>query len=263
MAILSLQGNMGGNPVWNNPNVWAGDSVGNPVTPKAGNPCFLWARVFNLYNGPVNNITVSFFVLLPSGNGLWPPEAHGTNVIGQIPANGNATIYCSIPWVPDSSQSSHQCLVAVGYCDECPPPPTVPGTPVNANDIQVAQHNVDIHQLSAAETTVLRPFDINDTGHSGYVQISRAPLAANSSLLRTRGIPADIPEAPGGEQIGLADRVTGEALGEKVSYRPGERWQLNAVIDTAQRVPGTAALYHVSFVENGSVIGGVSNIILH
>src|SRR5579863_1765979 len=164
MSILSLQQNMGGSQVWDNPNVFPGDIYGNPVTPQAGQLCYLWARVFNMDSSPINNVTVSYYVLLPSGNSQWPPQPHGTCAVDQIPPLGNVVVSCTIPWIPDSSQSSHQCIVAVAFCDECPPPPTIPGTQINAYDTQVGQHNVDIHQLSDNIAPVLRPFNITDTG---------------------------------------------------------------------------------------------------
>src|SRR6187402_3401860 len=113
---ISLQQNMNGQPLWCNPNVYPGDVNGNPLTPQVGVPIHLWSKVYNTGTNPALDLEVSFFIIIASGGVNWPQAAHGSGAVASLPAGQTASIMCTVPWIPDSSLGSHQCIAAVAGC---------------------------------------------------------------------------------------------------------------------------------------------------
>lgn len=257
---ITLHYNTGGAEPWDNPNLYPGDINGNPVTPQSGVECYLWAKPANIGSTTLQFVEVTFFVLPPSGSLVWPDEAHGSNSVPSLDANQQTRIGCSVPWVPDSSQNSHQCLAAVVSCLDCPAPSTTPGTPVNYNDSQTAQHNVTINTVSAKQA-VSRPFRVNAPASAGYVEMTREPLSENKSVLTARGISPDSQEAPR-EDFNITNE-SGEDLGTKVPFEKDETLLLFSQVTVREIRPGNVAVYHIKHYENGELKGGVSHIVQH
>lgn len=260
---ITLHENMGNSPAWSNPNVWPGDSNGNPITPQHGQEAHLWARVKNDGTAEATNVVVSFYLCNPSGGLVWPAAAHGSNSVPSLAAGGEVNIMCSVPWIPNSTTGAHKCIVAVASCLDCPAPSTEPGTAIDPNNKQIGQHNITIHQLSKSANIVKRSFHIQAPAKGGHVELQRDALANNSDLLRAKGINPNIQEAPSDEVHNIVNTRTGEKYGNKLQFNAGDNHDLEANIQVNTPKEGTAALYHVRHYEDGKLVGGVSHLILH
>jgi hypothetical protein len=250
-----------------NPNVYPGDTNGNPVTPQNGVPCHLWGVVQNNGTEEAQAVIATFYICIPSSNVVWPAAAHGSGSIPTLAPGATARIMCTIPWIPDSSIATHQCIVGVASCLDCPAPPTVPGTPVpydgTGRDQQVGLHNVFLTAATNRTAATTRHFTIHNAANDGYVQITREPLADNIATLKSKGIDPLLPEAPQGDTLNIFRQSDGKALGSRFNFAAGETHELYTEIGLPTIEPGTAAIYHVQQFEKGQLVGGVSQIITH
>ena len=259
---ITLQENIQGHAIYDNPNVYAGDINGNPVTPKAGVPCYLWAKPQNTGTESASAVNVSFFICIPSPQPVWPQSAHGSAALSTLAAGQIASLFCSVPWVPDSSYGSHQCLVAVVSCLDCPAPPTPPGQQVNPYNTQTAMHNVFLFMLQAGLQTVERNFDVINAPVAGRLVMTRVPLAARAATLQSLGVDPNLPEAPPHDKFGIVDKADGSDKGTTLTIQAGDNYSLHAAVEVNNTSPGTAAFYQVEQFEGDTSLGGVSFIIL-
>jgi hypothetical protein len=260
-ASITLQQNMNGQPIWCNPNVYPGDANGNPVTPQIGVPIHLWAKVDNNGTDPALDLEVSFFIVMASGGINWPQSAHGSGALSALPPGQIMGVMCSVPWIPDSSLGTHQCIVAVASCLDCPSPPTVPGTAVAVSNQQIGLHNVFLAIVAAASPAVERSFNILNARAPGYVKMTRGSLSAHPDLLTSRGLDPTLAEAPQNEKFGIVARSDGGEKGTTLHFNAGDTHALNAKVEANNADPGTAAIYHVEHYENNELLGGVSLIV--
>jgi hypothetical protein len=260
---VTLHQNWGSYAPYDNPNVYPGDINGNPVTPQRGVECHLWAKVQNNGTATAQFVNVSFFLCVPAGNVVWPPSAHGSGSVPSIAVGATQPVMCSIPWIPDTTVSAHQCLVGVASCLDCPAPPTTPGQPVDFNNPQIGQHNLTISLVTVTSDSTARYFNVVDSKNPGYVQITREPLSKHAAALKSRGIDPKIPEAPSGEKLDIKRQSDDKAFGDRMDFKAGEKHELYTIVHCNDIKPGTAAIYHVQHFENNKLIGGVSQIILY
>lgn len=261
---ITIHQNIGGNPVWANPNLWTGDKDGKPVTPKHGEDCYLWVNVENNGTEEDKIISVSFYILQPAAGLTWPEISFGVGSANSIAVGANKNIVCGTVWKPDSSKDAHQCLVAVVSCMDCPPPPTTPGTKVNASLDQVAQHNVSIQKLEGRQNIILRPFHVINAKSAGRIVVARKTLTDYASVLKRRGIAPGIKEAPNEQSSKIVRQSDGVVMGDNVmNFSAGETHALNLSVSFIEHKPGTAALYDVMQYEDNELKGGVSLIVIH
>ncbi len=264
MHSITIHQNIGNNPLWRNPNVWPGDSTGQPVVPKSGEACYLWAKFQNDGSMYAQNVTISYYVCVPSTSLLWPGTPLGVALVAKLAPGTIAKAVCGTQWIPDINTSPHQCLVAVVSCQDCPPPPSITGTKVDASLGQVAQHNVTIVKATETQNVVSRSFYITNAPTSGKIAVTRVPLAANATVLTSRGIDPSIPEAPNEESLKIVRQSDGAVMGDNsLSLNAGESYDLNLVVSFQEIKPGTAAFYQVQQYEQGQLIGGVGLVVLH
>jgi hypothetical protein len=273
-VTLSLHQNMGSNPLWVNPNVWAGDVSGNPVTPKAGQPCYLWANVANTGDEDAN-VTVQFYWF-----GAAPLLTYGNvNVVGIgggfVSAGGSQNIVCNTPWIPVYVNSGHECLIAVCGALLDPPPPTQSNNMVDASDAQTAMHNLTVVQLSASTSQIVYRFSppTSNTARpgEGIVQARRVPLQEYQGLLQKKGLTSLPDESAEAESfyISHADQnLTSDGLpinlGTQFAVAPNVDHDLALVINLPSGpAQGSAALYFVEYLEKEKCVGGIGVIVLH
>lgn len=259
---ITLHHDMGGELVFQNPNLWVGNELGDPIVPKNGVECYLWANVFNNGNMPAHNINVTYAVLFYAGDLRWP-KATGTAAIASLEPNQSARLRCFPPWVPDSSITPHQCLVAAVNCDHCPIVDTAPGDVINPSREQAAQHNTTIAAVTAASLSVLKQFYIMNTAGPGVATLTRLRLAENAAVLMSLGIDTVISEAPEQDSLTILNRATGADMGTSVSYEAGQVFELALNVSFKTIKPGTAALYTVSYYEQGKIVNGIGLVVLH
>ena len=260
---VTLHQNWGSYPPYLNPNVYPGDKNGNPVTPQRGVECHLWAKVQNNGTAIAQIVNVSFYLCIPSSNVVWPKSAHGSGSVSSIAVGATQAIMCSVPWIPDSTVSSHQCLVGVASCLDCPAPSTTPGQPVDANNPQIGQHNLTITLVAATADSTTRYFSVMPSKNPGYVQITREPLSKNAVALKSRGIDPNIPEAPKGEKLSIKRQSDDKEFGDRMDFKAGEKHELYTTVHCNDIKSGTAAIYHVQHFENNKLVGGVGQVILY
>ena len=274
---ISVLYNMGGRAFWQNPNIWVGDMQGNPITPVNGQPAYLWCRPKNTGDITAQDVTVSYWVQIPSSKLYWQDiPAIGTAFAPAIEPGEKLSMRCDLPWIPDSSTGTHKCIVAVVSCLNCPPPSIVPGQIVPTNDPQVGQRNTTIqtatstskysNRMSTEGSTMaeplLRPFSVK-TDQPATIRLMRVPLQLHRIDLEVADVPNDLPDAPADKEFYLLDTRTNKRYGLSVEIEANKEYNFNVVVVPETIVPGTGALYQVSQIEHGEVVGGVSHVIKH
>ncbi len=250
-----------------NPNIFIGDINGNPILPQHAVECHLWAVVQNNGTEDAQAVSATFFIPIPATNLLWPAAAHGSNSIPDLPSGSTVKIMCSIPWIPDLSSATHQCIVAVVSCLDCPSPPTVPGTPVPltgvGRDQQVGLNNVVVNTVANTSDAAIRHFNIHNARHSGILFFDRMPLSENMPTLNSKGLNANTRESPKEEKLSIVRTSDGKVYGSRMAFKAGESYQLHTEVHNNKIEPGTAAIYHIQHFENNNLVGGATQLIVH
>lgn len=273
-VTLTLHQNMGSNPSWMNPNVWAGDVSGNPVTPTVGKACYIWASVANTGDEDAN-VTVQFYWL----NTSLTLNYGNANVVGIgagfVSAGGSQNIVCNTPWIPVYVNGGHECLVAVCGALVDPPPPTQSNNIVDASDAQTAMHNLTVVQPSKDTSQIVYKFSLASSNTArpgeGIVQARRVPLQDYQGALQQKGL-TSLPDEAGDAQsfyISHSDQSrTSDGLpinlGTQFAVAPNTDHDLALVVNLPPSpVQGSAALYFIEYLEQGKTVGGVGVIVLH
>lgn len=274
---ISILYNMGGAAFWQNPNIWVGDMEGNPMTPVSDQPAYLWCQPKNTGTVIAQDVTASFWVLVPNSKLRYEDvPALGTAFVSSMQPGSTSKMRCSIPWIPDRSTGSHKCIVVVISCLNCPPPELVPGEVIPKNDPQIGQRNTTIQTArrsrrrrgamstegAEAPEQLARPFHVR-TDQPAMLQLLRVPLQLQRIDLEVADVPNDLPDAPGDKEFYLLDTATNKNCGFNVQIEPNKDYHFEVIVVPSEIIPGTGALYQVSQIENGEVVGGVSHVIKH
>lgn len=268
-VTLTLHQNMGQNPPWVNPNLWAGDANGNPLTPTAGTGCYLWATVANTGDEDTN-VVVQYYWGNPS-----LAMIYGNLVVvgyggGYVSAGGSENIVCNTQWVPVYVNQGHECLVAVAGALYDPPPPTQPNDIIDANDAQVAQRNITIVNPSAGATQASHRFALPAVpglaAGDGIVRATRAAIGDHAEMLAKQGVTQPPEEASGLDDFYLAPAAHAGApeappinLGKEFAVAPGVHHDLALVIPLDDG--GGGALFFVEYVVRGTCVGGIGVLV--
>lgn len=276
---ISIVYNMGGKAFWQNPNIWVGDAQGKPITPVSGQPAYLWCKPQNTGDVTAQDVSVSFWVLIPSSKLYYKDiPATSTGFAPAIEVGGSLAIRGDIPWIPDASTGTHKCIACVVSCLNCPPPELIPGEPIPRDSPQVGQRNTSIQTASysykksrhaamgtegvQAEDQITRPFSVK-TDQPATLQLVRVPLQLHRIDLEVADVPNTLPDAPGDKEFYLRDMRSGKKLGLKTEIEAHREYDFEVVVIPRTIVPGTGAMYQVSQIENDVLVGGVSHVIKH
>lgn len=133
---------------WNTPNIWVvpgSDPTRPPGMPTAGDPAYVWARIYNVGDLPVTDVQVRFYWANPA----FEMRYSTINLIGtahaSIAAGQSQDVLCLVSWQVEFVNGGHECLVVAASLPGDPPLPDLvdpPGYP------QVAQKNVTVWQVA-------------------------------------------------------------------------------------------------------------------
>ena len=137
------------------------------------------------------------------------------------------------------------------------------GNPVPLYAMQIAQCNISITSIASTSDSTLRPFTLSPAAANGHLQIERQPLADNAPLLQSHGLNPAMSEAPAEETMHLIRSADNHDFGTRLAYDKGDQLEMHTRVVSASVVPGTAAIYQIMCIENGAVVGGVGQEIVH
>lgn len=146
-----------GSPWWISPDIWVvpgSDPNGPAGSPIAGTSNFVWARVSNAGNTPVNGCRLDFYWANPSA----AVEVGVATFIGSsyadIGPGDTQEVLCLVPWRPVFVNGGHECLVVVahGIGDDNPIPDPLPN---GFNFDPPAHHQVAQLNLSVLDVSML------------------------------------------------------------------------------------------------------------
>lgn len=142
-----------GDPHWYlSPDIWVvpGADPDGPIgSPVAGQPAYLWARVFNNGGTQANGVRVDFYWANPA---LQVTRSNATFVgsaFADVPAGESQDALCLVPWMPVIVNDGHECLVAVANHPAHALPSPLPDAFEPVVYPQVAQKNLTVLNASA------------------------------------------------------------------------------------------------------------------
>ena len=264
-AILEIQD---GNPWWVSPDIWVvpgDDPTGPPGLPVAGGNAFLWARVRNNGNSPVNNATVRFYWANPSVGF----DRNTANLVGtafvSLNANDVQEVLCLTPWVPVFLNGGHECVLAEIFSSEDSLPP---GPDFNVpTDRHVAQRNLSV--IKTLNGLFHFGFEVHNASRlpqAFTIKAEVAEVATLKPLIPTLGRTLHFPQGPGEVQrLGFVHSLCPDEK-EMQNAAPTEHLELagdaRGGFAVVGRLAGEAALVHVRQWAGKREVGGLSVLVL-
>jgi hypothetical protein len=224
-----------GEPWYLSPDIWVvpgDDPDGAPGQPSAGQPAFVWARVYNQGSTPVDDGRVTFYWAVPT-SAISRQSAHLVGTSGVALAAGEAKeVLCLSQWTPQMLNGGHLCLMVEVSSPGDPLPPHMSTTPFDpVGDRHVAQRNVTVIDVQPDVQFAFLPF-LAGQGADGEttVRARRFPLGALGDLIRDQLGLGAIEEADLDAPIALRP------------YRPGVPVQLGGEPELTLRGPSALTL---------------------
>lgn len=241
------------------------DPSGPQGQPVAGSPCYVWARVLNTGDTPVENATVNFYWANPSvGFDRTTATPIGTSFVS-LGAPDASDVLCLTAWVPAFVNGGHECLLAEAFHPSLDPLP--PGNAFNAaTDRHVAQRNVSVLAMMGAKMFSF-PFEVHNTMRLEREFTIRVRSAALEELHVTAKRLGVKPPNKEGKLAELAfahepcPRLDGHATKHHeahVKVAPNARKGLSIV----GRIEGEAALLYIEQLHGDRVVGGLSVLVM-
>lgn len=256
-----------GTPWWESMAIWTvpgTDPLGQPGPPVAGQPCYVWAHVLNTGSLPVQNATVNFYWANPGvGFDRTTATRIGSSYVSLCYPD-EADVLCLTPWVPAFVNAGHVCLVVEVFHPALDPLP--PGSAFRADtDRHVAQRNLSVLAMTGGAFhfafEVDNPLRID---REFTIRVRTATAEQLAAIVRCLGIRP--PEHPGTlaelafshEPCPRAEPTTAEPPEIRVRVARRARTGLSMI----GRIDGDAALLHVEQLHEGSVVGGLSLLVV-
>jgi hypothetical protein len=103
---------------WLSPDIWVvpgNDPNGPPGSPIAGQPAYLWARVSNVGDVPVNGTRVDFYWANPSAQVVAGVATQIGSAFVDLAPGSTQEVLCLVPWIPVIVNGGHECVIAVAH----------------------------------------------------------------------------------------------------------------------------------------------------
>jgi hypothetical protein len=137
-----------GSPEWYlSTDIWVvpgNDPYGNPTSPVAGQPAYLWAQVHNTGSIDVFGVRVDFYWANPALQVLRSTASFVGSAFADIPYQNSQPVVCLVPWNPVIVNDGHECIVAVANHPSDPLPEPLPDAFNPPAFRQVAQKNLSV-----------------------------------------------------------------------------------------------------------------------
>ncbi len=258
-----------GDPWWLSPDIWTvpgTDPEGAEGLPIVGETCYIWARVTNNGNTLVNNATVRFYWANPAaGFDRTTANLIGTSFV-TLSAGETANVLCLTPWIPEFVNEGHECVLAEAF-HPLDPLPAVKEFNV-PTDRHVAQRNLSVVQASRGMFKfAFMVHNPERKGRSFQIQVRQESLEQMKPLIRQLGPQFEFPSREGQiQKFGFVKAAcpSDENLEnsqpeiEELEVKPGQRVGLTLM----GIVEGGAALIHVEQFVDGSIVGGLSLMVI-
>ena len=138
---------------WTSSDIWVvpgNDPSGAPGQPIAGLPAFMWARVNNTGDVPINGAEVKFYWSNPATGVLRSNSTYIGSAYVDLSPGETQEVLCLTPWVPVVVNNGHECVVAeiIHFADPLPSPLPDPFNPPAFR--QVAQRNLSVLEMGSS-----------------------------------------------------------------------------------------------------------------
>jgi hypothetical protein len=256
-----------GTPWWASMAIWTVpgiDPLGPPGPPVPGQPCYVWARVINTGNTPVQNATVEFYRTRPGvGFDRTTATRIGSSHVSLCYPD-ESDVLCLTPWIPAFVDAGRECLVVEVYHPSLDPLP--PGSAFRADtDRHVAQRNLSVLAMTGGcfrfALEVDNPLRID---REFTIRVRTASADELAVIARCLGIPS--PDHPGAlAELAVSDEPcpqTAGAVAEPPEIRVRVARHTRAGLTLLGRIEGEAALLHVEQLHDGCVVGGLSILVV-
>lgn len=132
---------------WNSPDIWVvpgNDPNGPTGQPIAGEPAFLWCRVYNTGERNVSNVRVNYYWSNPTTGVLRSNSIYiGSSFVNLNPKESKE-VPCIIPWIPEIVNNGHECVIVEIVHPIDPLPSPLPDEFNAPNYHQIAQNNLTV-----------------------------------------------------------------------------------------------------------------------
>lgn len=260
-----------GDPWWMSPDIWVvpgEDPTGPPGQPIAGQDNYLWSRVRNTGSTPATGARVEFFWSNPATGVLRSNSTLVGYGYADIPSGGSTDVLCITPWVPVVVNDGHECVVAQVLHINDPLPVPLPDAFDPPGHRQVAQRNLTVLVLSAAQarTLVLQvAMPLRSRSRDTTLRIKRDGTKLSTVLLRQLGLPprlrpAELLEGAGFvAAAGCTDDEGQPELG--LELKPGTAAPAYVRIGGARARAGYEVVHIIQEIA-GEVTGGISFVVV-
>lgn len=256
-----------GTPWWESMAIWTvpgNDPLGPPGPPVAGQPCYVWARVLNTGNLPVQNATVNFYWANPGlGFDRTTATRIGSSYVSLCYPDA-CDVLCLTPWVPAFVHAGHACLVVEVFHPTLDPLP--PESAFHADmDRHVAQRNLSVLAMTGGRFRFA--FEIDNPlriDRAFTIRVRTASAEELAATARRLGIPA--PDHPGAlAELAFSEEPCPQTEGTtaeppEICVRVARHTRTGLAM--LGRIEGEAALLHVEQLHDGRVVGGLSILVV-
>jgi hypothetical protein len=221
-----------------------GSPDGKIGTPRIGETCYVWTRVYNRTDANVEDGEVCFW-FCPPGSRLRRADSIflGRSFVSIGAHEDFNDVLCVSSWTPQFDHAMHGCLIAEikHWLDPFPEE-----AQFNTWDFtQIGQRNINLHKLADSATTWQTTFTVPDLrGEATDVSVSvvREKPIGFEGLLSTLGLPDDTAFSTAERvSVGLSEIATGE-LRSSLQLQPK---------------PGTSTIVFLSAKANGKAESAV------
>lgn len=256
-----------GTPRWASMAVWTvpgPDPLGPPGPPIAGQPCYVWARVLNKGNTPVQNATVNFYWARPGvGSDRTTATRIGSSYVSLCYPD-ESDVLCLTPWVPPFIHAGHACLWVEVFHPSLDPLP--PGNAFRADtDRHVAQRCLSVLAMTGGRFRFA--FEVDNPlriDRKFTIRVRTASADELAVMARCLGIPS--PDRPGAlAALAFSHEPCPQTAGtaaEPPEIRVGVARHTRTGLALIGRIDGEAALLHVEQLHDGCVTDGLSILVV-
>lgn len=256
---------------WNSPDIWVvpgTDPNGSPGQPIAGEPAFLWGRVYNKGDLTVFGALVNFYWSNPATGVL----RSNSTLIGSAFVDLNPVetkeVLCVIPWIPQIVNNGHECIVAeiIHSSDPLPSPLLDPFDPSTYK--QIAQKNLTV--LAMKKSMMVMPIQLAASirNEKHFLVMIEVGGKLDKLTLFQAGLEGYRPAKHTELKVGLSldpscDKSEEERIDKEVniSLKPGTSKAIFLKVLFQELDPRTYVLLHVISQDGEKIEGGITYIL--
>lgn len=254
---------------WLSPAIWAvpgNDPNGNPGSPIAGQPAYLWARVTNLGDLPATGARIDYYWANPQMQISVGNVTQIGSAYVDVPAKGSQDVLCLVPWKPVIVNGGHECVLAVAHSQSEEPPLPDP-LPLGfdfdpPSHDEIAQRNLSV--VSAFAIPIILTITAGPRSEKDVLISTELGGELSEELLKELGLVGFEPAGAEFVKVALNRQPAQVSRWEeapqelRISLRPGESAGVYVSIRADRLPPEVYQLVNIIEKANGRVLGGIT-----